>query len=837
MSTNVKLKRSSVAGRIPTTEQLQLGEIAINTNDGKLYFKKDNGTESIVDIHPYSFDEVTSVGATSTSEITVPSINIGDFAGGAGANLSWNAVEGTLDLAYDGVTLQVGQEQHFYAKATEAIANGEVVVFAGAQGDHLLVSRADVSVSGFTEEWVIGVATEDLAANEFGYITSFGKVRGLDTSAFSEGDLLYLDVNNPGQLTNIEPTKPNHVILIAAVSRSHLEEGTIFVRPSYREAFGELHDVNITTPAEGNLVAYDSATSTWVNTSDPVLNSLCFTPDEDLTHGEGLLYYHDEYKTLTMYNDIADISLQIGLEEWVRVYNATGSTILNGTPCRPVGVQGESQKVAPAIATSEGGARVLGVATHDIPTGTYGIVTVRGLVSGLDTSGLQAGKPIFLNETGGFQNTAPTYPYYPTQIGGCLVSDATNGYIYVSPSYDTLPQLRVSGNSHLDGNLTVDGDLIVNGTQSTVAQNNLSISDSFIYLNSGDAIGQENTTFTGSGLDDAYLAGYYEGPTTITYYVRIDGVGTGTGGVDTFEWSTDNFATTEATGVDITGDFQELAFDIGIRFNATTGHTSGDVWSGTAAPLNVDTGWATNRNTGTTGVGYTHVGVFFDVSDEKFKFFDEYAPEPSGTIDTGDASFNLGTVVAGTFEGNLDWSDITTKPTTISGYGITDAVTDGDFTGTAGFMKTDGAGTYSVDTNTYLTAESDTLDSVTTRGATTTNDISVGSVTIESDILQTKYAVTTSSITADPLMSFNKSIWHSAKLIVIVTRGSDKQVVELLVTHDGGSNAYVVEYGTIDTNGILGEFTVEATATDIVLSVTSTDAALTSYKASATLIK
>ena len=52
MST-IKLRRSSVAGRIPTTAQLDLGEIAINTADGKLYFKKYDAvanTESIVDV-------------------------------------------------------------------------------------------------------------------------------------------------------------------------------------------------------------------------------------------------------------------------------------------------------------------------------------------------------------------------------------------------------------------------------------------------------------------------------------------------------------------------------------------------------------------------------------------------------------------------------------------------------------------------------------------------------------------------------------------------------------------------------------------------------------------
>jgi hypothetical protein len=51
MAQVIKVKQSSVAGKIPTTTQLQLGELALNTTDGKLYFKKNvSGTESIVTV-------------------------------------------------------------------------------------------------------------------------------------------------------------------------------------------------------------------------------------------------------------------------------------------------------------------------------------------------------------------------------------------------------------------------------------------------------------------------------------------------------------------------------------------------------------------------------------------------------------------------------------------------------------------------------------------------------------------------------------------------------------------------------------------------------------------
>lgn len=46
----IRIKRSAVSGAIPTTAQLALGELAINTADGKVFLKKDDGTESIVEI-------------------------------------------------------------------------------------------------------------------------------------------------------------------------------------------------------------------------------------------------------------------------------------------------------------------------------------------------------------------------------------------------------------------------------------------------------------------------------------------------------------------------------------------------------------------------------------------------------------------------------------------------------------------------------------------------------------------------------------------------------------------------------------------------------------------
>jgi hypothetical protein len=601
-------------------------------------------TESqISDLQNYAVDG--SAGTFSSVQLT----------GGTGdeGTLSWNDSDRTLNLEQGGVTLQLGQETHMMVRnATgSTIGNGTFLGFTGATVGSNRVIVGPFDTSTMDAHMLVGFATEDISNGVNGFATSFGYVRELDTRGtaasnmavgdedWSVGDLLYPHPTQAGKLTNVAPTT-GFKASVAVITNRHSTQGEIFVRVT------ALDENAYASAAQGALA------ETALQQGEDYIDLALGLEGEDVSYSEGRIYYNDEYKALTVYNDIVGSSLQVGHEDWVRVYNNTGSIIANGTPVYVTGAFGENPTVAPADATTELKSYVIGIATNDIATNSVGVATVRGLISGIDTSGITVGDRVHLGASGGYVKDSLTYPYYPVDLGTCVVSDATNGYIYVSLKEHHFESFRVSGNTHLDGNLTVEGNLTVNGTQSIVSQNNLAINDSSVYLNSGDTIGDANTTFSGSGLDDAYFTGHFEGTETKNYYVRIDGVGTGTGGVDTFEWSYDNFSTTEATGVDITGVSQELGENIRIFFNATTGHTSGDSWSGSASPLNVDSGWASNRNTGTTGVGYTHMGVFFDVSDEKFKFYDSYSPEPNGTIDTSDASFNLATISAGAFEGD-----------------------------------------------------------------------------------------------------------------------------------------------------------------------------------------
>lgn len=48
MYTVLRVKRSNVAGKVPAVADIDFGELAVNTFDGKLFIKKDNGTEQVV---------------------------------------------------------------------------------------------------------------------------------------------------------------------------------------------------------------------------------------------------------------------------------------------------------------------------------------------------------------------------------------------------------------------------------------------------------------------------------------------------------------------------------------------------------------------------------------------------------------------------------------------------------------------------------------------------------------------------------------------------------------------------------------------------------------------
>jgi hypothetical protein len=191
----------------------------------------------------------------------------------------WNRDDGTLDIdQYGGAVLQVGQEVQYYAKNVSGgpIAIGTPVQFAGTVGASAKLefdlAVADGSVPG---DYMMGVTTQTIADNDFGYVVEFGIVRGFNTTGtpygevWNDGDLLYFDPATPGTWTNVQPQAPSISIPVAVVLNAGPGgSGSIFVRMTVSAKLGQLQDVYINgsgTPNDYDILLYDSAQSRWEN--------------------------------------------------------------------------------------------------------------------------------------------------------------------------------------------------------------------------------------------------------------------------------------------------------------------------------------------------------------------------------------------------------------------------------------------------------------------------------------------------------------------------------------------------------------------------------------------
>ena len=106
MANTLKLKRSSVAAKVPSTGDLQLGELALNTYDGKLYTKKDNGTATIVEIGAGGGGPAT-IGTNVTDVLSATAGEITADSAGADKLVFWDQSASKLTYLTVGSNLTV----------------------------------------------------------------------------------------------------------------------------------------------------------------------------------------------------------------------------------------------------------------------------------------------------------------------------------------------------------------------------------------------------------------------------------------------------------------------------------------------------------------------------------------------------------------------------------------------------------------------------------------------------------------------------------------------------------------------------------------------------------
>lgn len=166
-----------------------------------------------------------------------------------------------IDLSVAASTSMIVQVRN----ATGAtLTRGTVVYITGATGQVPTVSKAQANADA-TSAQTLGLIAADLANNTNGNVIVIGRLTGLDTSAFTDGQQLYLSGTVAGAMTATKPSAPTHLVYVAVVEYAHPTQGEVFVKVQNGYELDELHDVQITTPLAGSTILYDAATSLWKN--------------------------------------------------------------------------------------------------------------------------------------------------------------------------------------------------------------------------------------------------------------------------------------------------------------------------------------------------------------------------------------------------------------------------------------------------------------------------------------------------------------------------------------------------------------------------------------------
>jgi predicted heme/steroid binding protein len=221
------------------------------------------------------------------------SVNLGEFgltAGFVGFDLTptgtpsvpgtmfWSADDETVDLVMDAaVTQKIGQETFYLVKnqTGTAIPKGTVVRAAGTVGSSGRILIAPFLANGtFPSKFCIGVTAETIANGANGFVTSFGKIRQINTASYTEGTVLYASPTSAGGFTATAPQAPNNIVTVAIVITSSTNNGAIFVRPTYSSNINEDEGVKITSPVANEGLFYNGGY--WVNKT--IAAALGYTP-------------------------------------------------------------------------------------------------------------------------------------------------------------------------------------------------------------------------------------------------------------------------------------------------------------------------------------------------------------------------------------------------------------------------------------------------------------------------------------------------------------------------------------------------------------------------------
>ena len=153
------------------------------------------------------------------------------------------------------------------------IPAGSIVYINGATGNRPTITLAQANNDANSAQ-TFGFTKTAIANNGFGFVIVRGELENLDTSALTEGVQLYLSPTTAGAYTTTKPSAPQHLVYVGICVRAHPTQGVILVAIQNGYELGEIHDIQLGTLANNDLLAYESSTDLWKNKTFSALGLL-----------------------------------------------------------------------------------------------------------------------------------------------------------------------------------------------------------------------------------------------------------------------------------------------------------------------------------------------------------------------------------------------------------------------------------------------------------------------------------------------------------------------------------------------------------------------------------